>query len=159
MGSLWELVKVLSVFTLAHTITLALATFGVLRLSPALIEPVIAASIVAVALQNLLSPRQSRGAVRLAIAFVFGLFHGLGFAQGLVDAMTTLSVDNVLWALAAFSLGVEVGNQVVVLPVFAALRAGGWYFAHAPASAVTMRFSSLLIGISGLCYFVLAVAH
>ena len=159
VGSLWELVKVISVFTFAHTITLALATFGVLRLSPALIEPVIAASIVAVSIQNIQWPQQSRGVARLAIAFVFGLVHGLGFAQGLVDAMATLSVDNVLWALAAFSLGVEVGHQIIVLPLFAALRAGRSYFAHAPVDAFALRFGSLLIGVSGLCYFVLAVAY
>ena len=158
VGSLWELVKVISVFTLAHTITLALATFGVVRMSPSLVEPVIAASIVAVAMQNLLWPRQSRGVARLAIAFVFGLFHGLGFAQGLVDAMATLSVDNVLRALAAFSLGVEVGHQIVVLPALAALRASRRYFKHVPVDTMAMRAGSLLIGVSGLCYFVLAVA-
>jgi hydrogenase/urease accessory protein HupE len=158
VGSLWELVKVISVFTLAHTITLSLATFGIVRMSPSLVEPVIAASIVAVAMQNLLWPRQSRGVARLAIAFVFGLFHGLGFAQGLVDAMATLSVDNVLWALAAFSLGVEVGHQIVVLPALAALRASRRYFKHVPVDMMAMRAGSLLIGVSGLCYFVLAVA-
>lgn len=156
--SLWELVKVISVFTLAHTITLALATFGVVRMSPSLVEPLIAASIVAVAMQNLLWPQRSRGVARLATAFVFGLFHGLGFAQGLVDAMATLSVDNVLRALAAFSLGVEVGHQIVVLPALAALRASRRYFKHVPVDMMAMRAGSLLIGVSGLCYFALAVA-
>ena len=158
VGSLWELVRVISIFTLAHTITLALATIGIVRLSPSLVEPVIAASIVAVVMQNLLWPQQSRGAARLAIAFVFGLFHGLGFAQGLVDAMASLSVESVLWALAAFSLGVEVGHQIVVLPAFAALRASRRYFSHVPVDAIVMRAGSLLIGVSGLCYFALAVA-
>ena len=81
----------------------------------------IAASIVLVALQNIFWPRSSRGWIRLAVAFAFGLFHGLGFAGGLRDAMTDLPRATLGVALVGFSLGVELGHQVVVLPLFGTL--------------------------------------
>jgi hypothetical protein len=86
--TLWDLVKVISAFTLAHTITLALAALDVFRLPGRIVEPMIAASIMFVALQNIFWPERSRGWSRLAVAFGFGLFHGLGFAGGLLGAMS-----------------------------------------------------------------------
>ena len=88
--SLWDLIKVISVFTLAHTLTLVLAALDVFRLPPSIVEPMIAASIVFVATQNIFWPQKSLGASRLVVAFLFGLFHGLGFAGGLLDAMASL---------------------------------------------------------------------
>ncbi len=125
--SLWELVKVVSAFTLAHSITLALSAFDLLRLSSSVVEPMIAASIIFVALQNVFRPEQTHGWTRLAIAFFFGLFHGLGFAGGLLEAMQGMSSNSLLLAIVGFSVGVEVGHQVVVLPTFCALKLGrGW---------------------------------
>ena len=90
--SLWDLVKVVSAFTLAHTITLALSVLNIVRLPSHIVEPMISASIVFVAVQNIIAPRQARGWTRLAAAFFFGLFHGLGFAGGLLDAMAGAAV-------------------------------------------------------------------
>jgi hypothetical protein len=81
----------------------------------------IAASIVFVALQNIVAPAQSRGWTRLAVAFGFGLFHGLGFAGGLLAAMEGMPGVAIATAIIAFSIGVELGHQVVVIPLYLAL--------------------------------------
>ena len=116
--TLLDLIKVISAFTLAHTITLVLSVLNIVRLPSHIVEPMIAGSIVFVALTNVISPRRSRGNLRVATAFFFGLFHGLGFAGGLLDAMDGLNGLAIGLAIGAFSLGVEIGHQMVVLPVF-----------------------------------------
>jgi hypothetical protein len=122
VATMWDLLKVVTAFTLAHTITLTLAVLDVVRLSNRIVEPMIAASIVFVALQNLFAPARSRGLTRLAVAFGFGLFHGLGFAGGLLQAMEGMQGVAVATAIAAFSVGVEIGHQVVALPLFATMN-------------------------------------
>ncbi len=120
--SLWDLVKVVTAFTAAHSLTLTLSVLNLLRLPDRLVEPLIAASIVAVAIQNVLAPRQSRGMWRIGAAFFFGLFHGLGFAGGLLEAMAGLPPVAIGLAILGFSLGVETAQQSVVVPVFATMR-------------------------------------
>jgi hydrogenase/urease accessory protein HupE len=120
--TLWDLVKVITAFTLAHSLTLTLSVLNLVRLPGKIVEPMIAASIVLVALQNVFWPNHSRGAARLGVAFFFGLFHGLGFAGGLLDAMQGMAGLTIALAIVAFSFGIEIGHQVVVLPVFALLR-------------------------------------
>lgn len=120
--TLWELVKVVTAFTLAHSITLTLSAFDLFRLPSTVVEPAIAASIIFVSLQNVFWPDRTRGWTRLAVAFFFGLFHGLGFAGGLLEAMQGMSSHALVLALLGFSLGVEAGHQVVVLPTFCALK-------------------------------------
>jgi hydrogenase/urease accessory protein HupE len=120
-GTFWELVKVVTAFTVAHTLTLTLAVLGLVHLGARVVEPMIAASIVLVSLQNILWPRGSQGWSRLTLAFAFGLFHGLGFAGGLRDAMADLPRMTLVVALIGFSLGVELGHQAVVLPLFGSL--------------------------------------
>lgn len=154
--SFWEMVKVIAAFTLAHTITLALSVFDIFRLPSSIVEPVIALSIVFVAVENIVWPRRSHSRVRLAVAFGFGLVHGLGFAGGLLDAMEGLPAIGTWIALGAFSLGVEIGHQLVVLPLFGMLALGrrrvreGF---HAPA----LRYGSALISLCGAYYLVVAV--
>ncbi len=121
--TLWDLVKVVTAFTLAHCMTLTLAAFNLVHLPGSVVEPLISASIVFVALQNIFWPARSRGPTRLAIAFVFGLFHGLGFAGGLLDLMHQMPREMVLLAILGFSLGVEAGHQMVLLPLFGLLKA------------------------------------
>jgi hypothetical protein len=120
---LLDLVKVVSAFTLAHTITLTLSVLNLVKLNSHIVEPMIAASIVFVAVQNVFWPRQSRGWARLVIAFGFGLFHGLGFAGKLHEAMAGMPGVGLVAALIGFSLGVEIGHQLVVLPLFGAIAA------------------------------------
>ena len=159
--SLWELAKVVTVFTIAHSITLALSAFDLVRLSSVVVEPAIAASIVIVATQNAFWPRQTHGWTRLAVAFFFGLFHGLGFAGGLLEAMQGMSSRALVVALIGFSAGVEAGHQAVVLPTFCALKmARGWRNVATEREARTLlwsRFASGAIALAGLVYFGAAV--
>lgn len=104
-------------FTLAHTVTLGLAAAGVVRVSGSWVEPLIALSLVVVALENL-RPVRARGyRVRLPVVFGFGLIHGLGFAGAL--AVWLRPGEGFLTALLSANLGVELA-QVVLL-------AGAWW--------------------------------
>lgn len=81
-GARWgALLAQVSVFTVAHTLTLSLASLSILTISPAIVEPLIAASIVYVGVENCLTKKPGSLARRLALIFVFGLLHGLGFAR------------------------------------------------------------------------------
>lgn len=159
--TVWDLIKVVTAFTLAHTITLTLSVLGIVRLSSAIVEPMIAASIVFVAITNVVWPQRSRGWIRLVTAFFFGLFHGLGFAGGLIDAMEGMSGIAVSMAIVAFSLGVELGHQMVVLPVFAGLKLARFTRTDEPSRnklALNMvRIGSLLISVAGTVYLVAAL--
>jgi len=112
-------------FTVAHTLTLALSSYGVVRLSPRVVEPLIALSIVYVAVENVVSPRLRPS--RLVLVFAFGLLHGLGFAGVLGEL--GLPEGQRLTALLAFNVGVEVGQLSVIALAFLALavwtRVGG----------------------------------
>jgi hypothetical protein len=107
-----NIVKVVTAFTLAHSITLSLAAFDVIRLPGRLTESVIAASIIVAALNNVF-PRITEG--RWRIAFAFGLLHGFGFASVLAEM--GLPKGARLISLVAFNLGVETGQLAVVLAV------------------------------------------
>lgn len=159
--SLWELVKVITAFTLAHSITLALSVFDLFRLPPPVVEPVIAGSIIFVALQNVFWPERTRDWTRLAVAFFFGLFHGLGFAGGLLEAMQGMSSRALLLAILGFSAGVEAGHQVVVLPTFCALKlARGWRRDPTQSEAPTLlisRWGSAAISLAGMVYLAAAL--
>ena len=117
-GSMQQLLKVVTAFTLAHSITLTLAATGVCTLPSCLVEPAIALSIVAVAIENLRAAnnrQSSQGArdVRPLIAFAFGLIHGFGFAGALSEV--GLPPHALGWALASFNIGVELGQATIVL--------------------------------------------
>ena len=155
VAGLWDLIAVVTAFTLAHTVTLSLAALHWIHLPSGLVEPMIAFSIVTVAAQNLFLPGQTRGWPRLAVAFGFGLFHGLGFAGGLLDAMTGLSGAAIATAIATFSIGVEIGHQFVVLPLFGAMllaRRGG-----EKGVGRLRQIGSALVLVAGLYYLGLAL--
>jgi hypothetical protein len=101
-------------FTLAHTLTLALSIYGVVSLSPRIVEPAIAFSIAAVAIENLFTERARPG--RVALVFGFGLLHGLGFAGVLTEL--GLPRKQALPALLSFNLGVEFGQLAVLAIAF-----------------------------------------
>lgn len=120
----WKrLLGIIGIFTLAHSITVTLAAMGWVRLPPSIVEPVIAGSIVLVALQNVLAPAHAKGAGRLAVAFAFGLVHGLGFAGGLRESLTDSPPASLALVILAFCLGVELGHLAVGAPLFGILRA------------------------------------
>ena len=107
------LVQVTS-FTLAHTITLGLATLGVVRLLPSIVEPLIALSIAYVGIENLVTKELRPW--RPALVFAFGLLHGLGFAGVLAEV--GISRRELVPALLSFNLGVEAGQLAVLAAAF-----------------------------------------
>ena len=107
-----EVCKVVTAFTLAHSLTLALATFGIVRLPSRVCESAIALSVVVAALNNVVPLVRSR---RWVVAFCFGLIHGFGFANVLSDL--GLPRDALALALVGFNLGVEAG-QLAIVAVF-----------------------------------------
>jgi hydrogenase/urease accessory protein HupE len=127
-GRLWAQVKIITTFTVAHSVTLTLATLEIVQLPSRLVESVIALSIVVVGLHDLryLSrdrPDPNARDPRVAFAFLFGLVHGFGFASVLRDL--DLPREALAWSLAAFNLGVEIGQVTIVLlaaPILLALR-------------------------------------
>ncbi len=118
--ALWEVLKVVTAFTVAHSITLSLAALGVVQLPSRWVESAIAASVIVAALNNLLV---IAGPSRWLFAFAFGLIHGFGFASVLADL--GLPRESLLLALVAFNVGVELGQLTVVavfLPLAWSLR-------------------------------------
>lgn len=109
-GTMWQLGGIITAFTIAHSITLTLATLGLVSIPPAPVEVAIAASIVYVAAANLRSHVKDH---RRRITFLFGLIHGFGFASMLTAA--GLPPENVFTPLLSFNLGVEAGQLAVVL--------------------------------------------
>lgn len=120
-----DVVRVVTAFTLAHSLTLTLAALGVLALPSRLVESVIAASVIVAALNNL-RPLYQRG--RVLFAFGFGLLHGFGFASVLADL--GLPQGALLLSLIGFNVGVELGQLAIVavfLPLAWWLRNGFFY--------------------------------
>lgn len=113
------LVYQVSCFTVAHSLSLGLATLGMVPVPPSIVEPLIAASIIFIAVDNLCSPVLSRW--RFVVVTLFGLLHGLGFASALSELM--LPAENFYTALLMFNLGVEAGQIAVLVLAFAAV---GW---------------------------------
>jgi hydrogenase/urease accessory protein HupE len=118
-----ESAAIITCFTIAHSITLALAALGVVRLRGEIVEPIIALSIVYVAVENLFAPTVLWR--RAAITGLFGLVHGLGFASALRDIGLGTIPGGVLWPLLKFNLGVEAGQlcvAAVLLPLLLRAR-------------------------------------
>ena len=116
----------ITAFTVAHSITLALAMYGVFRLSPQVVEPLIALSIAFVALENIVTSRLHRW--RLFVVFGFGLIHGLGFASVLTSI--GLPRTEFVTALVTFNAGVELGQLSVIALAFLVVgwwRERSWY--------------------------------
>jgi len=123
----WEVFRVVTAFTVAHSITLTLAALEVVSLPSRLVESVIAASVLLAALNNLFPVVSGR---RWLMAFSFGLIHGFGFASVLTDL--GLPHGALLSSLFGFNLGVELGQLTIVavfLPIAYVLRAT-WFYAR-----------------------------
>jgi hydrogenase/urease accessory protein HupE len=138
---IWTVVKVVTAFTLSHSITLSLAALDLVSLPGGLIEPLIAASVVAVALENFLNRRIER---RWRVAFFLGFIHGFGFAGALRDV--GLPQDALLIALGFFNIGVEIGQVAIVAIVVPLLLGIDRLSARAPAAPV--RRPALVYGVS-----------
>lgn len=120
---LWQV----TAFTLAHTITLALTIYGVVSLPSTIVEPLIALSIVYVAIENVFTDKLH--AWRPLVVFCFGLLHGMGFAGVLREI--GLPRSEFVPALLAFNIGVELGQLTVIFTAFVLvglpLRRKPWY--------------------------------
>ena len=119
-GGMWPLLKIVTAFTVAHSVTLSLAALGLVTPSVQLIEPAIALSIVYVGADNLLVAKYGRD-VRAWVALGFGLIHGFGFASVLGEL--DLPRQALGWSLFSFNLGVEIGQVCIVLVVASTLAA------------------------------------
>ena len=111
----WKpLILQVSAFTLAHTLTLALATLGIISVSSKIVEPIIAASIAIIAIENIIFPGYKP--YRLVVVFIFGLIHGLGFAGALSGF--DLEPSSLLVGLFGFNLGVEFGQLSLLFAAY-----------------------------------------
>jgi hydrogenase/urease accessory protein HupE len=132
-------------FTVAHTITLALATLGYVSVDTNIVEPIIALSIAVVALENIFRP--TYGKFRLLLVFVFGLIHGLGFAQRLIDEQ--IPSGSVASALLGFNCGVELGQLAVI---GLAIAATFWIKDETKYRRWVVIPASTLIALAGLAW-------
>ena len=139
-GTLRHNLKIITSFTVAHSLTLALATLGFINISPAIVEPLIAASIVFVGLENLF---RRRLATRWLVTFCFGLVHGLGFAATLRE----LDIGGFALPLLSFNVGVELAQiaiAAVVLPLVWRLeRRPAFALKHVPAFSLLITFAGV----------------
>ncbi len=161
-GKFLDLVKIVTSFTIAHSLTLALAALGIVHPPTRWVEALIAASIVAVAGENLWALRGGQGgSARVAsalrhrwrVTFVFGLVHGFGFASALQELGLPRSA--LVAGLVSFNLGVELGQLTVValaFPVLSWLRSLRHFVPKGP------RFLSAAIAAFGLVLLVLRLA-
>jgi hydrogenase/urease accessory protein HupE len=145
---LWPVVKAVTAFTLAHSITLSLAALDVVRIPSAIIEPAIAASIVYVAVENFTTRDADK---RWRETFLFGLLHGFGFASALEEL--GLPREKLITALAAFNCGVEIGQVLIVTTAFGLLSAadrlqisGASKPVRNPALVHAVSFAIVLLG-------------
>jgi hypothetical protein len=144
-ASFWDVARIVTAFTVAHSVTLTLATLGWVSLPSRLIESVIAASVVLAALNNLFPVAVRR---RWLAAFGFGLIHGFGFATVLADL--ALPRDALALALLGFNVGVEVGQLAIVavfLPLAFAVRHSRFY-----QRGVLLGGSALIAGLAAVWF-------
>ena len=142
----WDVLRIVTAFTVAHSITLSLATLGLVTLPSRFVESSIAASVVLAALNNVYPVAHGR---RWMVAFGFGLLHGFGFASVLVDL--GLPQGALALALLGFNLGVECGQLAIVaavLPLAYAARRS-WFYRR-----VVLLGGSLLIAVVAAIWFV-----
>jgi hypothetical protein len=140
-GSTLTVVKVVTAFTAAHSLTLSLAALDVVALSPVVVEAGIALSIVYVAAENLLAPSR-RG--RWLVSFLFGLVHGFGFAGVLKEL--DLPSSALVASLVTFNAGVEIAQVAIVAVVMPAL----YWLARTRVHAPLTRMASAAILSLGL---------
>lgn len=146
---------VVTAFTAAHSLTLALSVFDVLRLSPEVVEPLIALSIAVLAAEVVLRHRGEETWVARhpwPVVFTFGLVHGLGFA-GVLGEMG-LSNESIPQALLFFNLGVELGQLlflVVLAAVVLSLARLGFHSRHGERARITVAYA---VGILAACWTV-----
>lgn len=147
-AQLRTLIWQVSAFTLAHTITLALGMLGIISLPAYIVEPLIAATIVYVAVENIVFKRMTWW--RPLLVFGFGLLHGLGFASVLTEF--GLSAQSFVAGLIGFNVGVELGQLAVILICFALV--GFWFRNKSWYHSVIVVNGSAAIALVGTYWFI-----
>lgn len=140
---LWQV----TMFTVAHTITLALSMNNIIELPANVVEPLIALSIAYVGVENIFSSKLHRS--RLFLVFMFGLLHGLGFASVLSDF--GMPSDDFALALISFNVGVEFGQLAVILLAFISLKL--WFKDQLIYRKIVVLPGSMFISVVGLYWF------
>lgn len=143
-----DLVIQVTAFTVAHSMTLALGLYGVLRLPASIVEPLIAASIVYIAVENIWHHRVNIS--RTLTVFCFGLLHGLGFAGVLTEL--GLPQRDFLVGLLAFNGGVEIGQLAIILVAY--FSVGIWVIGYPWYRERVAVPISAIIGLVGIYWFV-----
>jgi len=137
-----HIIALISAFTVGHCITLVLSSLEIAYLSPKIVEPLIALSILYIAVENIWRKQESR---RIVVTLLFGLVHGFGFAEVLRGTLS----GNMALPLFSFNLGVEIGQLVVVaicIPLLSAIS-------RIPTKIQWTHFASGIIGCFGLYWF------
>jgi hypothetical protein len=141
-GTVRQLIALLTAFTVAHSTSLALVVVAGVHLPASIVEPLIAASIVWVGIENLLRARHRR---RWLVVFGFGLIHGFGFAGALADLRFGANAIDIAKALVFFNAGVESGQLLVaaaILPLLWAIRSGAaWQTKLQPACSALIALA------------------
>ena len=144
-----DVLAVVTTFTIAHSLTLAAAAMGTVSLPSSVVEPLIAASIVYIGLENLILRRQPRH--RLVLVFCFGLIHGLGFATALAERLPGITGAAVIPPLLSFNLGVEAGQLAVAAILIPLIK---WARSRADYVPRLQPATSLIIAAVGTFWFV-----
>jgi len=148
-GGWWSLLRIVTAFTVGHSITLSLAALGILTPPPRIIDPAIALSIIFVGADNLLVGERGRD-VRPWIALAFGFVHGFGFAN--VLRQFGLPREALGWSLFSFNVGVEIG-QVLIVAAIASALALVWRRNQVVGHRVAYA-GSILVIVAGAYWFV-----
>ena len=143
---LWSVVRIVTAFTLAHSVTLSVAALGFVTIPDRIIEPLIAATIVWVALENLFAAEPDRR--RWIWSFGFGLVHGFGFAYALGEL--GLKGATLVRGLVGFNVGVEIGQLIFVAVFLPALM----WLARGRGARLTPRIASLAVAVIGTYWLV-----
>ncbi|WP_261303962.1 HupE/UreJ family protein [Paenibacillus andongensis] len=139
----WKIVKLITAFTIGHCITLVLSSLEIAYLSPKIVEPLIALSILYIAAENIWKKKES---ARVVVTMLFGLVHGFGFAEVLRGTLS----GHMALPLFSFNLGVEIGQLVVVavvIPVLLLIR-------RMPLKINWNLYASGIIGVFGLYWLI-----
>ena len=142
-----EIAKIVTFFTIAHSITLSLVALNIISVPSFLVEPIIAVSIIYVGLENIFKTEQKK---RWLIAYIFGLVHGLGFASVLQEIGIGEGISAVM-PLLSFNLGVEIGQFAIILLVLPILWKLNKYTFY---KQKFVPICSVLIAIAGLYWLI-----
>ncbi|MDU0205798.1 MULTISPECIES: HupE/UreJ family protein [Paenibacillus] len=139
----WKILRLITAFTIGHCITLVLSSLEVAYLSPKIVEPLIALSILYIAVENIWKRKES---ARVIVTLLFGLVHGFGFAEVLRGTLS----GHMALPLFSFNLGVEIGQLVVVAIVIPVLL----WIKRLPLQIKWNQYASGIIGVFGLYWLI-----